>query len=117
MHKITIIDTMPMLMDFEAGFGYTLCEDDRLELFKQLFFILDQHTPLDMYDRNILTYDNFIFANHLRVDREAIDRLAYHLLVAVWDDIRHRGFYIDGALMYFPFSMQGWDLCVRRYKD
>lgn len=117
LHEVIILDTMEMLEEFERSLGYQISPEDRLELFHQLFLILDQHSPLDLDDRNILTYDSFVFANHLSVDHVAVDKLAYHLMVKVWHELQQRGFYINGELMYFPFSMQGWDLCVRRYKN
>jgi hypothetical protein len=117
MHEITIIDTMEMVEEFERGLGYQICQEDRLQIFQQLFWILDSNTPLDLTDRNILDYSSLIFANHLSVNHEAVDKLAYHLMVRLWPELRARGFYIDGALMYIPFSMQGWDLCVRRCKN
>ncbi len=117
MHEVTILDTMELVEEFERSLGYTLSSDDRLEIFKQLFEILDKQTPIDLYDRNILTYEQLLFANHLKVDRVAVDRLAYHLMVGVWALMQERKLFINGELRYFPFSMQGWDLCVRYYKN
>lgn len=114
---ITILDTAEMVMEFERDLGYTLIPEDRLEIFNQLFLILANHSPLDLDDRNILAYDSLVFANHLNVDRVAVDRLAYHLMVRIWNDVQARGFYINGELAYFPYSMAGWDLCVRYYKN
>jgi len=115
--QVTILDTMEMVEDFEMQLGYRLCQEDRLEVFHQLFLILDRHSPLDMDDRNILQYDSLMFANHLNVDHVAVDRIAYNLMVRLWAVLQERGFYVNGELRYLPFAMQGWDLSVRYYKN
>lgn len=116
-NSITIFDTQDMLTEFEERLGCVLKAVDRLELFHQLFQILDKHTPPDLTDRKILSYDSLVFANHLKVDAIAVDAIAYHLLVQVWQRLQQQGCYIDDKLMYFPFSMHGKDLCVRRYNS
>jgi hypothetical protein len=117
LHEVTIMDTMEMVETFERAVGYQLCPEDRLEIFHQLFLILAQNTPLDLDDRNVLDYDSLIFANHLNVNKEAVDQAAYNLMVKLWNDLQGRGFYVNGVLDYFPFAMVGWDLSVRHYKS
>lgn len=117
MHDVTIISTTEMLEEFEEALGYQLSEKDRLEVFHQLFLILNEHTPLDLDDRNILQYDSLLFANHLNVNHDAVDRIAYHLMVKLWPLLQAHGFYGSHGLDYFPFSMLGTDLCVRFYKN
>lgn len=117
MHEVTILDTSLMVGEFELALGYTLSREDLLEVFKQLFFILEKNVPLDLTDRNILSYDSLVFANHLNVDHTAVDAIAYHLMVKTWQLMRERGLYINNELRYFPFCMQARDLCVRYYKD
>jgi hypothetical protein len=117
MHDVTILDTMEMVTNFEQALGYTISPEDRLQIFRQLFYILDEASPMDMYDRQVLTYDELVFANHLNVDRAAVDKLAYHLLVQLWQLLQEHGLYVNNTLMYIPYAIQGWDLCVRRCKN
>jgi hypothetical protein len=117
MYDVTILDTMEMVTGFEHALGYSISPEDKLQVFRQLFYILDECTPLDMYDRKILSYDELLFANHLNVDHDAVDKIAYHLLVHLWQLLQDRGLYSDGRLMYIPYSIQGWDLCVHRCKN
>lgn len=117
MQHITILDTTAMVEQFLHTTGLQLDSIDLHEIFQQLFQILDKHTPLDLTDRNVLYYDRLLFANHLKVDHEAVDRAAYRLMVQLWPLLQQHNFYTQGELMYFPFSMNGWDLCVRRYNS
>lgn len=117
MHHVTILDTTDLVEDFERSLGYHLGDEDRLEIFNQIFQLLDQHTPPELVNRKLLYYDALVFANHLKVDHVAVDQIAYRLLVKVWQVCQARNFYVDGSLMYFPFGMHGMDLCVRRYNS
>lgn len=117
MNHITIILTTDLVEDFEHELGFHLDSRDHLEIFNQLFQILDKHSPMDLTDRNVLTYDSLLFANHLKVDRIAVDHIAYRMMVQLWQRLHYHNFYVNNALMYFPFSMNGKDLCVRRYNS
>ena len=117
MDHVKILDTTELLDSFEADLGTPLGMDDHLELFHQLFQLLDQTTPMQLMGRKILAYDRLVFANHLKVDEVAVDRFAWDLLNELYRDLYQKEFYVNGALMYFPFSMNGYDLCVRRYNS
>jgi hypothetical protein len=115
MHHVTILDTTDLVEELEAGIGYYIEPSDHLEFFQQLFQILDLHSPMDLTDRNVLTFESLIFAHRLPINRTATDKVAYRILVKLWQKLQYHKFYVNGSLMYFPFSMHGKDLCVRRY--
>jgi hypothetical protein len=115
--QITILDTMELVVDFEQKLGYELTPEDRLEIFHQIFLMINQHSALDLDDKDVLDYDSLVFANYLNVDHAAVDRIAYNLMVKVWHLCHQRGFYINGELRYMPFAMHGWDLSVRYYQN
>ena len=113
--NLTIFETEDLIAAFEIQFGWQLGPTDHLEIFNQLFQILDRHAPIDLIDRKVLTYESLVFANHLTFDPAVVDQIARRLLSGLWGRLIEHEFYIDGVLMYFPYSMHGYDLCVRRY--
>jgi hypothetical protein len=123
MHDVTILDTMELTERFEASLQHYICNEDRLEFYRQLFVLLDQPNGLDgcavklLNGVNILDYESFVFANHLKLDFTTLNKIVYDILVQVQLMLKHRNFYVNGSLMYFPFSMNGMDLCVRRYNS
>lgn len=117
MDHIKILDTTDITCRFEAAVGCRLSDADCLEFYHQLFQLLDQHTPMDLTDRRVLDYSRFVFTNHLKINEVELDRVAYGILIPLWQHITLQGFYVNGSLMYFPISMQYTDLCLRRYNS
>lgn len=117
MHHVTILNTTELVDNFERSIGYYLTPEDHFEIFNQLFQRLDESTPFDLSDKNLLSFESFVFANHLTLDHATVNRIAYRMLVPLWQMFQAHNFYTNGALMYFPFSMNGRDLCVRRYNS
>lgn len=115
--QLTIIRTCELIEHFENSLNMNLNQEDMFELFQQLFDILDHNSPVDLYDRNVLTFAGFMFTNHLTVDRQKADKVAYEILVQLFKILNDQKFYVNGVLLFFPYVMVGKDLACRRFKS
>jgi hypothetical protein len=113
----TVFDTTDLVDNLESFLNAGLSSEDHFQLFDQLFQVLDKHHPSELSDRSILDYSSLIFANHLTFNRNAVDEIVFDILERLYQRLQEHRFYVNGALMYFPFKMNGPDLCVRRYQN
>ncbi len=114
---LVVLPTVDLVESFERHLQHSLTPQDTLELFEQLFTLMQEKSPLDRNDVDLLEFDRFVFTHHLTVDREATNRAAYTMMLGIYQVLLSLGLVVDYEIQHFPHNLVYKDLIVRRFNS